>query len=1035
MRSRVPVVFLSLALALGLMVPLASAQPATSAGTFRRVSLDGIDAKLQPAMADPTRMVTVMLQMEAAPVARVAAAAAEEGEELSNAQRRVIRRSLRAQQDRITDDITALGGRVLSQLQDAYNGVKVRVASGQLPELARLEGVRAVRPLEEHRPTNTDSVRFIGAPGAWERPGATGKDTSIAIIDTGIDYTHADFGGSGDPAAFEANNPEVIEPGSFRTDKVVGGWDFVGDDYNASSDDPEVNTPDPDPDPLDCHGHGTHVAGTAAGTGVTADGETFRGPYDRATFRRTRFHVGPGVAPEADLYALRVFGCEGSTNVTVDAINWAVANRVDVINMSLGAPFGRADDPSSVAANNAALAGVVVVISAGNSGASPYILGAPAAGTGAISVAAVDTIATIPQAAVVAGDTTIAMQNSNDAEIPEQGITGPVVVLTDDPATADVDESLGCLASDYEGVNPGDIVVTLRGACPRVDRAILAQQAGAAAVIMINTDDEFPPFEGPIPGVTIPFLGARASDADAIRALAGQTVTINPADPIPNPTFRQLAGFTSAGPLQGTDAAKPDISGPGVGIASALVGSGTQSQRLSGTSMAAPHVAGVAALVRQQRRDWPVDAVKAAIVNTGRPGQIANYSTTLAGSGMVHAPRAVRTPVVALGDPLTASLSFGYLESSGTIEMTKRVRVWNYGDEPAMFRVGTDLSTNAGNAASVSVNRREITVEPESARAVKVTLRINARRVPRDEVGIQTVSGNVALRPVGAGPQGQTYLRVPFVAVPRAVSDLETTPDDVVLPEGANFVAFTTENRSPVPGRADVFAWGLSDEAGESTITDLRAAGVQAFPAEGEDTPGEDDDVPAMGAFAINSTTRASNPAATEWDVLLDVDEDGEPDYGVIGADLGAVLIGGSNGVLASFTVDLDDFSIVNAFFAEGGLNTSTVVLPFELGDVGLDAESNPDFRYAAGVFLPDPDDELGGTDDVFDADASFNAFDQPIETGQSFEVPGNGSVQWRSTVDRESLAENPVLGWMVVYLDNPAGEESADLIGLRLAP
>ncbi len=67
----------------------------------------------------------------------------------------------------------------------------------------------------------------------------------------------------------------MIEPGTFPTVKVAGGYDFVGNDYDASSDDPALNTPEPDPDPLDCNGHGSHVAGTAAGHGVLTDGSTF----------------------------------------------------------------------------------------------------------------------------------------------------------------------------------------------------------------------------------------------------------------------------------------------------------------------------------------------------------------------------------------------------------------------------------------------------------------------------------------------------------------------------------------------------------------------------------------------------------------------------------------------------------------------------------------------------------------------------------------------------------------------------------------
>ncbi len=343
---------------------------------FEEVSLAGIDAELLPALADPNRMVTVMMEMTGTPVAVEQGKAIAQGSELSKPQRAAFRASLKVKQDAIAPSIRRLGGVVQSQLQDAYNGMRVRIAASKVAELRVLPNVKAIRHIERHSPTNADSVPFLEVPSVWQDLGLTGEGVTVGVIDSGIDYYHANFGGSGDPADHAADDPTVIEPGTFPTAKVAGGYDFVGNEYDPSSDDPALNTPKPDPDPLDCNGHGSHVAGTAAGAGVLTDGSTFTGPYDETTHTNS-FLIGPGVAPQATLYALKVFGCDGATDteVVIDAIELAVENDLDVINMSLGSPFGRSNDPSAVAATNAAIAGVVVVTSAGNSGPGRYITG------------------------------------------------------------------------------------------------------------------------------------------------------------------------------------------------------------------------------------------------------------------------------------------------------------------------------------------------------------------------------------------------------------------------------------------------------------------------------------------------------------------------------------------------------------------------------------------------------------------------------------------------------------------------------------
>jgi len=434
-----------LALVAGLVPGPASAQPGDIiAGAFQPAPLPGrIDPVVVPPGLAGDRPVQVVVKLPGDPVAIEQSKA---GGRLAADRKRAIKADLRGRQDALRDQLTARGARVMANFQSAINGIKVTVPAGRVAELAALPGVAAVLPVETVTPDNAVSVPLIGAPTVWDggAAGFRGEGRKVAIIDTGIDYTHANFGGPGTAAAFTraaATSTQPADPALFgpAAPKVKGGIDLVGDAYNASSADPAAQVPHPDPNPLDCNGHGSHVAGTAAGYGVSADGTRFAGPYDAATPANS-FRIGPGVAPLADLYAVRVFGCTGSTNVVVDALDWAVDNDMDVVNMSLGSPFGRPDDATAEASNNAALAGVVVVASAGNSGASPYITGSPAVGTRAISVAANDATAGFPAATLALGaGSPVTAINANGGRLAD-GTALPVVVLR----TATGGVSLGC---------------------------------------------------------------------------------------------------------------------------------------------------------------------------------------------------------------------------------------------------------------------------------------------------------------------------------------------------------------------------------------------------------------------------------------------------------------------------------------------------------------------------------------------------------------------------------------------------------------
>ncbi|GAA2519077.1 S8 family peptidase [Winogradskya humida] len=970
-------------------------------------------------LALKNRPVTVMVQLSGDPVAVTDAAAATP---LTTTQRKQRRDQLGKEQAPVVQKVRGLGGTVLGTYQHAYNGVKVRINANELDTLAAAPDVVGVHAVQTVKPDNTNGVPLIGAPQAWSAPDKyRGEGVKVAIIDTGIDYTHADFGGPGTVAAYDkahAAETQAADPALFgpKAPKVKGGIDLVGDTYDA---DPGSATyqpvPVPDANPLDCNGHGSHVAGTTAGYGVLSNGKTYKGTYDTKTVGSNSWTVGPGAAPKADLYAVRVFGCNGSTDMVVDAIEWAVANDMDVINMSLGSSFGSAESPDAVAAENAAKDGVIVVASAGNSGHNPYIVGSPSTATGVISVAASDPVPSFPGASLALGTgTSLDAINANGATFAD-GLTLPVKVLGNGAGGI----ALGCSVAEFDqpGV-AGALVVVARGTCGRVAKAVYGQAAGAAAVLMVNTDAAYPPFEGAITSnpdtgepanVTIPFLGVPNTAAAALVAADGSTTTLTNKN-LSNPNYLGFASFTSGGARTGDSWLKPDVTAPGVSIVSAGSGTGNGSATESGTSMAAPHTAGEAALVKQAHPDWRRSEYwKAAIVNTADPAKVTGYSTRLGGSGLIQVPGAVDTQVVALGDSGTATLNYGFAELGANYSRNKLVKVKNFGRTAATFTVS--VARAAGSPHKVKLQKTRVTVPARGTAAVAVTLEVPAATAG-DSSAFQDVAGLVTFTPVGRSNSG-VALRVPYYLVPQAVSNVHTDLNTGALRAKGTATATVTNRRGATTGTADFYAWGLSDPDEDQGSTDLKAVGVQSLLA--------DDAI----QFAVATHDRWSNAASNEFDIYVDVNADKVDDYVVVGADYGALTTGDVTGELVTAVFDLRTGGATLEFFADAPTDSSTLVLPVLIsqlcqeGSPCLSAASPRITYHAASAGLVDP------TSDTIAGTATYNVFTPAISTGAFAEVAPNASVAETVTLNRAEFLRNPPKGLMVVSHDNRSRDEA----------
>ena len=772
----------------------------------------------RPTLPTPPQTVSVMLELDAEPAAVAWASAPTTRSKQASARAAIARvEALSAGVRR------AVGKRnIIFEATNVYAGVAVRADASDLDRLASIPGVKAVHRLVPKERDNFIAVPLIAAPAAWTGAAGTGEGVTVGIMDTGIDYTHADFGGPGTVAAYQdalaakdaGQSPVYPDPA-----KVAGGYDFAGNAYDAGTSERAV--PQPDDNPLDCGGHGTHVAGTTGGYGVAADGSTYRGPWDESTPFAT-MGIGPGVAPKATLYAIKVFGCEGSTNLVVEGLDWAMdpngdgdfSDHLDVVNMSLGSPYGSAQDPDSVATNNAVEAGISVIASAGNSGDTYEITGSPGVATKALSVAASEDNGQITDgftAAIAGASKTYPASLAEANDWATQAASGTVVEIGDWSAPVGTDNNTdGCdvlSAADAAKV-AGRIVLLQWDAndatrrCGSAGRVGNVAEAGATGAILGGPQDLFT--AGIAGDARIPSLLTlgRATDALHSALLAGTAVTatidgsLRNSEKVvvtgPNDPTDTAMDFTSRGTALAGNV-KPDVSGPGGTIFSAAVGTGSGGASYSGTSMAAPATAGVAALVLAAHPTWSPQQVKAAIMNTadhdlflapGRSGPI--YDNLRMGSGRIDALAAVSTDAVAyvVDDPGAVSVSFGVMNIASATSVSKSVRIKDLRTSGGSRSYAVSLQdVHALPGASYAVSPRSVSLAPGKSAQVRVTLTVDPSRL------IHKADPTISLDPLQNGmmrefladisshllvtPAGSdTSLRVPVFAAPRPASTL-----------------------------------------------------------------------------------------------------------------------------------------------------------------------------------------------------------------------------------------------------------------------
>ncbi|TLN26676.1 hypothetical protein FDZ74_01715, partial [bacterium] len=789
----------------------------------------------------------------------------------SATQRSYVAEALRAQEP-LAAKVAAVGGSVISQYTKVYNGVLALVPANELKGLRSVAGVKAIHYAPQYEPTLATSIPLIQADDVWQAlpVGYDGAGVDVAVIDTGIDYTHAAFGGIGTPLAYANNDPSVIEEGSFPTAKVIGGYDFAGTNYDAGGDTDEQLIPVPDDDPLDEGGHGTHVASTAAGMGVPDV-------------------IGKGVAPSANLYAFKVFGAAGSTNLVVDALEMAMdpngdgdlSDRVDVINMSLGSVWGVADDsdPEQVAIDLISQMGTVVVVSAGNEGNSTYVTGSPAVSDAAISVAASSKAGFVDVPTIKYGDPVM-----EAPYMPAISFPGTVSATLIDVDT--VDGTSGGTLCTVSGVSAesltGNIALIQRGDCTFEAKINNAATLHAIGVIIYSrsTDlNEFIPMG--VGNATLPAGHTQYNYGIALKAANGKSVTVGPdseTNVYPSGENDRVATFSSRGPRGYDSKLKPEITAPGVAIFAAAMGSGAEGVSMDGTSMAAPHVTGVAALMKEAHPDWSVEQIKAAMMSTADDLNAADANgyrvVPRTGAGRVNAFDAVFTPTIATGDADLVSLSWGMIEygdqtANYLVPEIKQVRIQNLDSVDRTFDVSAVFTDNMPDAGATLEIPATVTVTAGSTGWIPVSLTLHPNELSFGD--LEEYYGFVVFTP----QDGAAAVRVPFYFVPRPYNTLSNFAGDSTIAAMSGVPALKSFD---VSGSTASSLWGwtlVGIDPNESTVldrADLQAVGMDYG---GSSSKGKILSV----AFANWGGVHTPQPYYSETDLVMDYNQDGEADY------------------------------------------------------------------------------------------------------------------------------------------------------------
>lgn len=652
------------------LTSLASALAATTAVTGAPVADAAFNGKEVPALTvskpqgnipehlvkpeNPKAVVRIIVELEAAPAIEAATQKGLNYKDLSDSAKTSAESVVEKQQADVQSALKKAIGtfEVKESFTTVFNGFSLEVKAEDVARIALTPGVAAVYESQEYsrpevEPQMISSKELVQAQLAWEKYEFKGEGMVVGVIDSGVDPNHRDFVLT-DNASGEITEAEVtealesgdVEKGKYYSAKVPFGYNYMDDNYEIRDIGPGASM------------HGQHVSGT-----VGANGDEDNGGIK-------------GVAPEAQILALKVFGNDknfGSTfgDVYVKALDDAIKLGADVINMSLGSVAGYVDanSPEQQAVGRAKENGLLVSISAGNSDLwgsdtdwypstnnQDYgLTGSPSVSPGSLGVASFENTEIVASAFSYLVDDEVAGSAlfllANDVAAPK-GVEFEVMAA-----------GLG-KPEDFEGKDfEGKFALVSRGEIGFVEKGKNAQAAGAAGIIVYNN------VAGTInmasdAAIKIPYMSALQADGLAMKALldAGETVEVRfdgNTISTPNPESGLMSSFTSWGPTPNLDF-KPEITAPGGNIYSTF--NNNEYGLMSGTSMAAPHVAGGAALIFERvDKEFGLTGysrsqmAKNLLMNTSKPIELNPgefVSPRRQGAGIMQLANALETDVI-----------------------------------------------------------------------------------------------------------------------------------------------------------------------------------------------------------------------------------------------------------------------------------------------------------------------------------------------------------------------------------------------------